>query len=690
MEQFTLYPHQKLSVEYHLKARYSLDGSEMGTGKTAVALEYIKRIGLSALVVCPAFLLTNWKREAHKLGVKEGLIQYIPYSKIHKVKIKEISSCKVWVADECFPAGTLVDTPLGGRAIETLSLGDLVYSAAGVDWVTGIVRNTTDAWVTINEIKCTPNHPMLTQRGWVIAKEVVIGDTLIKSTEAMRLVRDNVYASETAPRAFLRGVLLSEMADDTTGNPREGAQCRGCSQDLGGEQGAGAPRIVKMAHGKQLYEEPRDRSEGVGQSEAHWPQASSPRGEWEGSALRKDNDGFSWAGVGVQFCSRREQARLQSGLCTPSENASDRDRRRLAPIPEGEGEGCEEGCLLEGTRVRSIKIEECSGEGAYNLHIGRHPSYSVSGVLVHNCHFLKNPTAKRTHAFWAFFKEVAPDYFLGLSGTLVKNKVPDLWVPLAICSKNPLETNGLKLSGELLKYRAFSRYFCNAEILNVRGVRIEKFTGIKADKLPELRGLLVGKYRRVQLSEVAADLPSMTRQSFFTSVKPVAGLEEAFDIYMAGGGADPTSKALSALLKAEDTSTYAEALIDEGEAVVIFSDHVKSAQDIATRLGAPCVTGQMSSDKRSELVDQFQAGKIRVLVATIGSLSIGVTLTAARHVIFNDLSWCASDNDQAAARVLRIGQSRPCFSHYTIGSPTDEKITKVLMGKSLTAERILS
>ena len=406
MEQFALYPHQKLSVEYHLKARYSLDGSEMGTGKTAVALEYIKRIGLKALVVCPAFLLTNWKREAYKLGVREGLIQYIPYSKIHQTKAKEISGCRVWVADEV--------------------------------------------------------------------------------------------------------------------------------------------------------------------------------------------------------------------------------------------------------------------------------------------HFLKNPTAKRTHAFYGLFKEVQPDYFLGLSGTLVKNKVPDLWVPLAICSKNPVDTNGIKLSGELSKYRAFSRYFCHAEVLNVRGVRIEKFTGVRADRLPELRGLLVDKYRRVQLSEVAADLPTMTRQEFHTQVRPVAGLEEAFDIYMAGGGADPTSKALSALLKSEDTATYAGALIEEGEAVIIFSDHIKSAQDIATRLGAPCVTGQMSAEKRSALVDTFQSGKIKVLVATIGSLSVGVTLTAARHVIFNDLSWCASDNDQAAARILRIGQSRPCFSHYTIGSPTDEKIMKVLTTKSFTSERVLS
>lgn len=406
MEQISLYPHQRLSVEYHLNARYSLDGSEMGTGKTAVALEYIKRTGMNAVVVCPSFLLTNWRREADKLGVIEGVIQYIPYSKIHKTKLKDIAGCKVWVADEV--------------------------------------------------------------------------------------------------------------------------------------------------------------------------------------------------------------------------------------------------------------------------------------------HFLKNPTAKRTHAFYALFKEAQPDYFLGLSGTLVKNKVPDLWVPLAICSKNTTDSNGIKLSGELSKYRSFSRHFCHVETLNVRGARIEKYTGVKSERLPELRELLIGKYRRVKLSEVAADLPTMTRQEFYTAVRPVKGLEEAFDTYMAGGQADPASKALSALLKSVDTASYAAALIEEGESVIIFSDHVKSAECIATELKAPCITGQVPSETRSKLVDSFQSGKIKVLVATIGSLSVGVTLTAARHVIFNDLSWCASDNDQAAARILRIGQNRPCFSHYTIGSPTDEKIVAVLRNKSLTAEKVLS
>lgn len=324
------------------------------------------------------------------------------------------------------------------------------------------------------------------------------------------------------------------------------------------------------------------------------------------------------------------------------------------------------------------------------LHKARLRDLEPYGVWVADeVHYLKSPTAIRTHAFYSLVKKLTPPYFLGLSGTLVKNKVPDLWVPLAICSQSPTDTNGIKLTGELTKYRAFSRHFCNLEVLMIRGARVERFSGIKDGMLPELKGLLEGKYLRVKLLDVVDDMPEMTRKEFYTRVRPVPGLEEAFEIYMAGGKTDPTSKSLSALMKVPDTAEYVTDMLETGESVLVFTDHIASAKELAQTLSAPYITGQMPSHARADLVERFQAKQVPCLVATIGSLSVGVTLTAARHVVFNDMSWCHSDNAQAEARIHRIGQKYPCVAHYAVGSPTDEKITKVLLLKASTAERIL-
>ena len=304
-------------------------------------------------------------------------------------------------------------------------------------------------------------------------------------------------------------------------------------------------------------------------------------------------------------------------------------------------------------------------------------------------HYIKSPTARRTQAYYSLLKKVRPRYWLGLSATVMRNRVPDLWVPLAICSQSPNRTNGRHLTDELTKYRGFSRHFCNVEILMMRGARIEKFTGVKEARLPELKQLLEDKYIRFKIADVVHDLPTLTRKEVELALRPVPGLEETFKAYCEGSKIDPTSKAASALLKAPHTAEYVETMLEAGESVLVFTDHVLAAEDIAKRLKGECVTGKMPAEMRTKVVEDFQAGRVKVIVATIGSLSVGVTLTAARHVVFNDLSWVPSDNKQAEGRIYRIGQKSACFTHYMIASPTDAYITKVLREKADTIGRVL-
>lgn len=65
----TYLPYQRAGIAYAMQRKGSLIGDEMGLGKTIQALGVMNASGESAypaLIVCPAILRLNWKKEAQK------------------------------------------------------------------------------------------------------------------------------------------------------------------------------------------------------------------------------------------------------------------------------------------------------------------------------------------------------------------------------------------------------------------------------------------------------------------------------------------------------------------------------------------------------------------------------------------------------------------------------------------------
>ena len=96
----------------------------------------------------------------------------------------------LWVIDECFPAGTLVD----GRPIQDLRVGDTVTAfdekTGGFEKrrVVRVFRNAAPKYMvrlTVpghHVLYCTPGHPFWTRRGWVEAARLQPNDEVL-STE---------------------------------------------------------------------------------------------------------------------------------------------------------------------------------------------------------------------------------------------------------------------------------------------------------------------------------------------------------------------------------------------------------------------------------------------------------------------------------------------------------------------------
>jgi SNF2 family DNA or RNA helicase len=104
-------------------------------------------------------------------------------------------------------------------------------------------------------------------------------------------------------------------------------------------------------------------------------------------------------------------------------------------------------------------------------------------------------------------------------------------------------------------------------------------------------------------------------------------------------------------------------LLDDNpeESVVVFSQFSQAIRLLGARLAAAEIphglfTGATSDSDRARIVNEFQAGKLRVFAGTIKAGGVGLDLFRASTVVFLDRSWSPAENLQAEDRLHRHGQ----------------------------------
>jgi hypothetical protein len=339
------------------------------------------------------------------------------------------------VGDElCFPAGTMVDSPNGQIPIETLKPGDRVFSAVGEDRVLANSSHLSPSLLRVKtkdgrQIVCTPNHPFLTQFGWKKACEVDEGCYLVSTYEAVRILRKD-YSRNWTPEvlpglrqtesalpalragvsceaalfdsAFLRSVLQREIHAQPDSYP---AEALGKNVRLTEEIPAGQPRFFKE-DGRSLSRLPLDRrgSEAAFRNdESSRHKTAGARRQWHRSYQGRDSACESDSGCGLEFWHQdrpekrqRVSSGLQDGCGVARLEVRGRGGRIYAQQSDATSERPKEGRLSSGAWVDCVEILEqddprfsvargCDdGYRVYNLRVEKHPSFSVSGLLVHN------------------------------------------------------------------------------------------------------------------------------------------------------------------------------------------------------------------------------------------------------------------------------------------------------------------
>ena len=141
-----------------------------------------------------------------------------------------------------------------------------------------------------------------------------------------------------------------------------------------------------------------------------------------------------------------------------------------------------------------------------------------------------------------------------------------------------------------------------------------------------------------------------------------------------------------ALAKVKNTVDLVEGALAQGEKVLVFSGFEAPLARLHAHFGERSVllTGKTPAAARQGLVDRFQqeAG-VQVFCANLIAGGVGLNLTAARQVVFNDLDWVPANHWQAEDRAYRIGQSGTVTVHYLVAAGTlDSFVQAVLEAKS--------
>ena len=142
-------------------------------------------------------------------------------------------------------------------------------------------------------------------------------------------------------------------------------------------------------------------------------------------------------------------------------------------------------------------------------------------------------------------------------------------------------------------------------------------------------------------------------------------------------------------------NTVLEVIEEASNKVLVFVPFTHTIELLRARLekeGISCgvINGQVSVNKRSELVDRFQANKDpHVLIIQPQAASHGLTLTAADTIIWYAPVTSVETYLQANARINRPGQKNAMTVVHIKGSAVEERLYTMLQGNIENHEKLI-
>ncbi len=334
---------------------------------------------------------------------------------------------------------------------------------------------------------------------------------------------------------------------------------------------------------------------------------------------------------------------------------------------------------LDTARLASANVVLANYEAVsdYQLSFGAVP---FAAVVLDEAQKIKSPKARMTHAI----KGLNADFMLAMTGTPVENRLADLW-----CIADAVQP------GALSDLKEFSATY-EVEGANVQQLREQVWQEesdirhvpkllLRRLKTEKLDGLPAKHEHLLKIPMPARQLEAYERA---LAMKEISGPEGTLGMIHAlrraslhpaliEGGAKASE------LKVEDSARFIalmrilDRVAEGGEKVLVFLESL-DLQDaeqlpllLQRRYGLPrspmVINGQVSTEVRQQRVNAFQRDKgFDVMLLSPKAGGVGLTLTAANHVIHLSRWWNPAVEDQCSDRVYRIGQSKPVHIYYPL------------------------
>lgn len=150
----------------------------------------------------------------------------------------------------------------------------------------------------------------------------------------------------------------------------------------------------------------------------------------------------------------------------------------------------------------------------------------------------------------------------------------------------------------------------------------------------------------------------------------------------------------TAVAKVPHVVAHVEGLLESvGKVIVFFHHHDVEAllsEQLATYQPS-VITGETPMPARQAAVDRFQTDPAcRVFLGSLTAAGVGLTLTAASHVVFAELDWVPGNISQAEDRAHRISQREMVLvQHLVLEGSLDATMAKRLIAKQAVIDATL-
>lgn len=318
-------------------------------------------------------------------------------------------------------------------------------------------------------------------------------------------------------------------------------------------------------------------------------------------------------------------------------------------------------------------------------------------LILDEAHALKSPSAQRTKAVFgkAGIASTAERVWF-VTGTPTPNNASEYYVFAGVAgvwNDDTAKTFGFPSA----TFDAFVRSFC-VTFENNFGLKI---VGSREDNRPRLLSML-RPYALARSKPVeGVPLPYIDEFAIegaapdFSGIEPET-LQRIEDALRAGDWSvldDPSTSTVRRLVGVAKSKAVgdlaADWLDDNAGGLIVFAAHTGVIDAIQTKVDriscqSRVIDGRTPAKDRQKIVDDFQAGRIRCIVAHIVAAGEGLTLTAAKRVLIAEPLWTPDGNSQAIARAVRRGQTDEVHASfcYLASSPFDAALSATLARKT--------